>query len=301
MSRWLLLAACVVLAQAAPKINFVTNAGYFAGNTIAPGTFVSIYGSDLAASTLTAPASGFPLSLGGVRVLVCPSNTIPDRGGCNTMRIVFVSPGQINFRMEYPTATASSYYATVTFNNAYDIDFTAGNREYPVRIIRNAVTPGVFAAGFDCQLGIGGACGLSQIRQDQLQVMRAMITDTAYRPIHSLLPAKPGDSFIIWATGLGYPEVSGDLRSRLRTELTYRFKLNGTGPLASLPVTALYAGGAPGFPGLYQINFVLPPAAAKSGGACGVSREGTLELSEVTATLAMPFPMRAAVADAVCQ
>lgn len=282
-----------------PKINFVTNAGYFAGNTIATNSFVSIYGTNLATSTVAATTSPLPRTLGGVDVSLCGPRGF--EGGCLGMRIAFVSPGQINFLLEYGAQFPNGAAVVVRSNGRSDADYAAGNREYPVRVIQNAVTPGVFAAGFDCLVELPVRCGLSGVKSHDSHVMRPMITDLEYKPISSENIARPGESYVIWLTGLGYPNIAGDLRSRVNLEMAYKFKLNGTGPIGSLPVTLIYAGPAPGFQGLYQINFSLPVGSAKNGGACGFSRDGNLELTSSTSILNMPFPIRAQPQSAACQ
>lgn len=280
----------IVPAQAQPpKIAAVTNAGYFAGNTLAPGTFVSIYGENLAPATTAATTVPFPTKLSGVEVLLCSlSQSAP---ACTPQGIVFVSPGQVNFLLDY--GERRSGYIAVRVDGRLDADYAAGNRGYPVQVIRNEVTPGVFAAGFDCPAGGAAPCGLSATRQGEQQIMRPMITDSTFQPIFSGRPAHPGAAAIIWATGLGFPGVSGDLQPRVRLELAVRFRLNGTGAPSTLSVPILFAGAAPGFAGLYQVNYLLPVELARAAGACGTASEATLELGSLTTTLSLPLVVRA--------
>jgi len=70
--------------------------------TVAPGTFVSIYGSGLAASALQETTATFPTTLGGVQVLVS-GTAIP---------LQYVSPTQIN--AVFPTVVSGLVTLTVT-------------------------------------------------------------------------------------------------------------------------------------------------------------------------------------------
>ena len=74
-------------------------------------------------------------------------------------------------------------------------------------------------------------------------------------------PAKAGDVVVLWATGLGptTPPTPIDSVPRAAAELSdltkFQVSINGA-PLN--PRNILYAGLAPGFAGLYQVNLLLP-------------------------------------------
>ena len=202
----------------------VVHGATFSGGDMAPNAFISIFGEDLAWSTRTVSpanldANTLPTSLGGVQVLIGPTKAF----------LVFVSPGQINALV--------------------DSRLLAGN--YELRVLRDswagpaakikiaATSPGLFA-----------------------------VTDgypVVTRPDGSLVtaddPARPGQIIILWATGLGPTDPAtkpGELprgAAPLRQSLGFQVTLNGSLlPAANI----LYAGVAPGFAGLYQINLLLP-------------------------------------------
>jgi uncharacterized protein (TIGR03437 family) len=81
----------------------IVNAATSASAPVAPGSLVSIYGSNLASGVLSASSVPLPTSLGGVTVTVNGA-TVP---------LIFVSPGQINFQLPYEV-TAGTASATVT-------------------------------------------------------------------------------------------------------------------------------------------------------------------------------------------
>lgn len=74
-------------------------------------------------------------------------------------------------------------------------------------------------------------------------------------------PAHPGDTIVLYATGLGHTQPNPDpgaipaTAASIENAASFRLLLNGS---AIDPSLVKYAGIAPGWPGLYQINFVLP-------------------------------------------
>src|SRR5207253_1808573 len=63
------------------------NAASFDATQVARSSIVALFGTQLANATLSAPNANLPFQLGGVTVTV---------GGL-TARLIFISPGQINF------------------------------------------------------------------------------------------------------------------------------------------------------------------------------------------------------------
>lgn len=202
----------------------IVHGATFAKGPFAPNTFISIFGENLAWSTRAVSAANLeantlPIALGGVQVLIGPTHGY----------LVFVSPGQINALV--------------------DSRLTPGT--YAVRVLRDAV------AGPPANIQIGEtAPGLFAVA-DGFPVVT--------RPDGSLVtvdnPARPGQIVILWATGLGSTNPTprpGELprgAAPLQRMAEFQVTLNGT------PVPAgnvLYAGVAPGFAGLYQINLLLP-------------------------------------------
>ncbi|MGH9667845.1 MAG: hypothetical protein ACRD9L_25785, partial [Bryobacteraceae bacterium] len=80
-------------------------------------------------------------------------------------------------------------------------------------------------------------------------------------PVTGDAPARPGEIVVLYATGLGQtapPVVYGELATKatsIRNQLGLQVLIGGV-PLE--PNAISYAGLAPGFAGLYQINLQLP-------------------------------------------
>jgi uncharacterized protein (TIGR03437 family) len=83
--------------------------------------------------------------------------------------------------------------------------------------------------------------------------------NTNYAMVTAAAPAQPGDLIVLYATGLGptqpLPETGEIPETGGLINATLQVLLNGN---AIDPKTMFYAGMAPGFAGLYQINFYLP-------------------------------------------
>jgi uncharacterized protein (TIGR03437 family) len=199
----------------------VVNAASFApaGNPIAPGEFIALFGSGLAKSPQTA-APPYPTSgLNGVTVLI---NTQP-------AAIYFVSPGQINCIVPYGVAGPA---ATIVVNSG-------GTNSNSVSVPVAATAPGMFST-------------------DQSGTGMGAIRHADFTLVNAASPAVGGETVLLYLTGMGAvdPAVAdgagGGSSTLNRTTAQPAVLLGGN------PGQVLYSGLAPGFPGLYQINVTLP-------------------------------------------
>jgi uncharacterized protein (TIGR03437 family) len=78
------------------------------GVPLAPGTIVQIYGSNLAAQTVTASAIPLPTGLNQTSVII----------GGMAAPLYFVSPGQINAQVPFELTAGNPYQVVVNANNA---------------------------------------------------------------------------------------------------------------------------------------------------------------------------------------
>lgn len=193
---------------------------------LAPNAIATLYGKNLAYATRTlGPADILGgvlptvLATTGVRVLI---NGLPGNP-------YYVSPTQINFLIPPNLLPGPATVQLV-------IDGLAGP---PVSVTLGIASPALF-------------------QLDQQDVI-------AIRPDGSLITpaasAQPGDVVVLYATGLGqtvppvgYGELPASAAS-LKMLSDFQVWLDGN----SVDPSAIgYAGVAPGFPGLYQINLTLP-------------------------------------------
>jgi len=163
-----MLGVSLVLASVAfsqtPQIGGVVNAADF-GQPVAPGSLISIFGSNLASAQKQASSYPLPTELSGTMVYI-DGIAAP---------LTFVSPGQINAQVPYSIAPGSSASVLVQANGINSSNST-------VTVV--SVAPAIFS-----QAGTGA--GLGAILNGN------NIENTASTP------AQRGETVQIFATGLG--------------------------------------------------------------------------------------------------
>jgi len=213
----------------------VFNAANFAPitNPVAPGEFLTLFGSNLSSTTQSV---GVPLltTLGGVKVTV---NGRP-------APLSYVSPTQINLQVPFAT---SEPYATLQVANGDAIS-------NQVTLYTKRSAPGVFTLtnnGGAFPPGIGPAA----------------VLHADYSLVTADSPAKPGETLQLYVTGLGTvtPPVadgaaapSNPLSMVDDNVFIDIFDQNFVDTSANVT----FAGLAPGYAGLYQINFTVPSGVA---------------------------------------
>lgn len=200
----------------------VVNGASFApaGNPIAPGEFLALFGSGLAKSLQQSPLP-YPTGAGlnGVTVLI---NGKP-------AALYFVSPGQINCIVPYATQGST---ATIVVNNG-------GVNSNAVTVPLAATAPGLFSTG-------ESGTGAGAIRHADFSLVSASS------------PAVGGETVLLYLTGMGAVDPTpADGRGGGSAPLSNT--TSGVSVLVGGNTgTVTYNGLAPGFPGLYQINVTLP-------------------------------------------
>ena len=202
-----------------PLILSAYNAASFdLSDKVAPGEAVTIFGEELAPAAQAAPAYPLPLTLQGVSVTV---------GGI-AAPLYYVSPGQINFQVPFGVPLGGAALVV-----------TRGSQSGQRALTVAAVAPGIFTATGD------GSSGAAYV-----------VHASDYSRVTQSNPAVAGEYLAIFCTGLGAttpPSIEGQPASAGTIQATYYFvDINSREAMPS------YAGPAPGYAGLYQVNFQLP-------------------------------------------
>ncbi|MGH9558659.1 MAG: hypothetical protein ACRD30_05415 [Bryobacteraceae bacterium] len=205
----------------------IVNAAANVTGLYAPNTFISIYGQNLSRVTraigpgdITAGMLPTALTGTGVRVLI---NQI-------AADIYYVSPGQVNVLI--PTLLAAGP-ATLQL----ELNGVAGPA-VPITLANTA--PALFQSDTTTVLAMHG--DWTQVTSDS--------------------PARIGEEIVLYATGMGptvpaaIPNQIPQTAALLDASNGFQILLNGV-PVD--PRLVEYAGAAPGFAGLFQINFTVPP------------------------------------------
>lgn len=202
----------------------IVNAASNEVGALAPYTFATIYGTDLAYSTCAISPDDIrggrlPTELAGVRVLI---DSIP-------AIIYYVSPKQINLLIPSMLRRPEAELQLA-------VDGRAGPA-VPIKLLEAA--PALF----------------------QLDAKTVVATRADWWVITTEAPARSGEYVVLYATGLGDttpPIVYGQApqtAAPIQRLAEFQVWLGGV-PLEAGRIT--YAGAAPGFAGLYQINLKLP-------------------------------------------
>jgi uncharacterized protein (TIGR03437 family) len=221
-----------------PTITAVQDA---AGNTpsIAQGSIFIVKGTNLSASGFNEFSLPYPTSSSSIQIAFTASS-----GGASTnayLVYLYNESGTNQLAAILPsTLAAGSYNVTVTNNNG---SVTA---PFAVTVVQHK--PGLFTQDSS---GAGLAVIQNYISASELDINRfttGVVNQT------SISPAKPGQTLIAWATGLG-PVTTGD--STAPPFLNFLPGLNVQVIVGGVSITPTFAGRS-GYPGEDQINFVLP-------------------------------------------
>lgn len=221
-----LTAASAKTTQAANNGGATVVNGASYQQTVAPGAIVSLFGDNLAGTTQALTGATLPSSTPDVTVYF---NNIP-------APLFYVSPKQINAQVPYGLGNGN---VTVTVKRA--------NSAASSTVQVNAAAPGIFTT---TQSGTGMGAILRADDNQQVTINH---------------PATRGSYISIYCTGLGQlnaPIQEGTLAPAAAdsTVVTPQVTVGGSN------ATVTYAGIAPGFVGLYQVNVQLPTN-VQTGGA----------------------------------
>jgi hypothetical protein len=220
-----------------------TNAASFVAGSVARESIVAAFGEQLATGTASASTIPLPLSLLGTNVVIKDALGVERVG-----RLFFVSPQQVNYEIPADTAIGA---ATVTITSGDGI-----NSIGTVQVV--SVAPGVFSANADAQGP--GAAHVVRVSASGGQTIESVVRFDAATGKYVSVPIVFGPQseslyLVFFGTGL-----------RSRTALSaVSVTLGGT------PLTVTYAGAAPGFVGLDQLNLGPVPRSFIGRGAVNLS------------------------------
>ncbi|HEY1221581.1 MAG: hypothetical protein ABSE42_00330 [Bryobacteraceae bacterium] len=233
----ILICAVTVFAQT-PVVaqGGVLNAASFALNQgVAPGSLVSIFGTNLAASLALADSIPLSTSLGNVSVQF---NNV-----AAPMLFVTHDPvngDQINAQLPYEVATG----------NAQVVVTRGGTASAPANVNVISSAPGIFSV----QFGVGQAIAYGN-SDGQLAAPPGSV------PGLTTHPAKIGDTstLVILATGLGAVNPPVTTGSAVTDGLVHQTVVNPTVMVGGVEAQLIFSGIQPQFPGVYQLNIVIAP------------------------------------------
>jgi uncharacterized protein (TIGR03437 family) len=206
--------------------NGVVNAASFVtGPGIAPGSYISIFGSNLSLGPGGEGTANLPVSIQSVSV----SFDVPAANLSVAGHLIYVNPQQVNVQVPWELSGQTSVQMKVSIESASGAVFTAPVSDY---------SPGVF----------------TYVSGDQTF---ATAQDATFAPVTVANPAIRGQIVTLYGTGFGpvnNAPASGDPApdSSSTTLVTPLVTMGG------VPARVVFSGLAPGYAGLYQINVVIP-------------------------------------------
>ena len=207
-----------VYGETAPKppaIVAVTNAASYSANAISPGSLISIFGSDLAAITASAPAIPLPTSIADTSVTI---NGVP-------APLLFESPEQINAQVPWEVAAGTASVVVRTRGSSWSVNIAV-----------QETGPGLFTNG-------SGAAA-------------AVNADGSVNSQES--PATAGSIVSVFFTGQGPVAMAVDDGAAPATGQTVSAISITSATIGGVPAQIEFAGLAPQFPGVAQINVKAP-------------------------------------------
>ncbi|MBI2684678.1 MAG: hypothetical protein HYX27_00065 [Acidobacteria bacterium] len=205
---------------------------------LAPGSFVSIYGQDLANETQVAGAGPLPVSLAGA--------TVSFNG--QPAPLLFVSPGQINAQVPFGLAPETEFFPPTT-------SVTMEVRRADGSVDRQTV-------------GISHSAVYILRENPTRQAAPLLFHTSDLRRVGADEPVRRGEGITLFALGMGDLEPSipaGVLPPTPPPQLPnppcVLFSLPplaANGPISHTATPSLAAGAAPGLIGVYRVNLAVP-------------------------------------------
>jgi uncharacterized protein (TIGR03437 family) len=241
------------LQSAVPVVSGAVSASQFGEfPTFAPGSWIEIYGTNLASTTQEWGGGDFngvlaPTKLGGTSVTI----------GGQAAFVDYVSPVQVNVQVPGGVGNGAQPLVVTTSVGA----------SAPFTVTVDSVKPGLYAPpNFD----IGGTQYVGALFPDGV----TYVLPTGAAPGFTSRPAKPGDTIMLYGIGFGpvNPNIPpGQIAEQSNALATTPFTVS----IGGSPANTTYAGLAPTFVGLYQFNVVIPSIAANAAAPLTFTLGGT--------------------------
>jgi uncharacterized protein (TIGR03437 family) len=215
------------LAPALPEAGVTTVAAFQNFKPLAPGSLITLFGLRLSDGTAGADGLPLPISLASATVVI-DDTPLP---------LLYASDGQVNAMI--PLNLAENAQHRLYIRRGLTVS-------YPVPIDLGPAQPEIFKSNFEGSQGhiykfIPGAA--------------ALLADAAN-------PVAAGDVIIIYCSGLGRVDPPVEAGQAAPFDPLSRTVLPVTLRIGGVTADVSFAGLAPGFSGLYQINATVPAGVA---------------------------------------
>ncbi len=236
LSIGLLSTALCCLGQTTVTNGGVVNAASFvAGQAVAPGSIVAIFGSQLASQLAQADSVPLATSLAGVSVTF---NGV-------AAPLQFVSTGQINAQVPFEVNASGNANLVVNNNGALSTAVTVAVAQ---------LAPGVFQSN-------NHAIAVN-VTDPTSQRYATISAPSGSIPGLTTFPAHVGDILFLYATGLGPTSPPVATGAAGGPNVVHNTTNTPMVLVGGVPAQVLFSGLTPQYPGVYQVNFVIPNVSA---------------------------------------
>jgi uncharacterized protein (TIGR03437 family) len=215
----------------------VNGASFATAAPVAPGSLVTIFGSNLADGKAYASHLPLPTNLGGSSIALAGRQA----------PLLYASDGQVNAVIPYGTAVNTEQQLLVLHGGSVSV---------PQSVTLSAVAPGIFTAD-------GSGKG-----QGTVFVGNGTTLADASHPAHS------GDVVVIYCTGLGEVSPLVPTGSPAPSAPPAKAVNDVKVTIGGLDAPVQFAGLTPGLVGVYQVNAVVPAVAAGNQAPVVISASG---------------------------
>jgi uncharacterized protein (TIGR03437 family) len=226
-----------------PPGGVVNGASFAPGAALAPGSIVSVFGLNLATSNGNGASFPLPTTLAGIKMTI---------GGIDAP-LFYAGTGQVNAQVPFEMTPGSQTQVIARAISASGAEVDA----VPASIAVSTAQPGIFLAG----------------------TTQGAILNAANQLVNSTNPAGAGDVIVVFCTGLGAlnpPAQTGQPASSGKAAVQPAVTVGG------LAAALQYAGVAPGYVGLYQVNAVVPGGLGTSSAVPVVITQGGVASNAAT-------------------
>ena len=235
-----ILLCAVSLAHAQPAVGAggVVNAASYSSQGVAPGSIVSIFGTDLA-TTITQPDT-LPLYTTMSDVMSVTFNNIP-------AGLYYVSAGQVNAQLPFDVLASGKTSGTVNI-----VVTRASGASAPQSVTVVPASPGIFTAN---ATGLGQAIATDN-DDNAIAAAAGSIAGLTTHPIS----LGAGHALIVWCTGLGSvtPSIDNNVAA---SDGTFRNTVSTpVVTIGGVPAKFVYSVLSPQFVSEYQIGVVPDPS-----------------------------------------
>ncbi len=245
----LIVAAASAQTPAIDNQGIYNSASFAKGQAVAPGSLVSIFGSNFASDNTS--AQSVPLSTSLANVTVTFNNVAAPIAG------VFHSSASDQINLEVPWNVLPTL-PPGSSGTAQVVVTRGGVASQPQNVSITAAAPGIFAVtlsgGNVVGTGVGQAIAYGNL-DGQIAAPPGVITGLTTHP------AKIGDpnTLAILATGLGPVSPAVQDGNNANDGQLHNTTMTPTVTVGGVPAQVVFSGLSPQFVGVYQLNIIVAP------------------------------------------